>query len=314
LLNKTRERLPEPPPQLRYPDTMQHHPIFNEIAPYVGPRPAGMLLDYCGAKFPGVWDGQSHVEEIVGNWRLPLPQFDEEYFEIVDLLESVRDARDQYVMMELGAGYGRWGVRAGLAAKRAELKDIQLVFAEAEPRHAAWLREAVAINGLEKESTIVEKAVAYDGNPVPFVVGHDTFDMGFGQCMGWEDRSEPVAGKSYYGKDVYKTPAGYHQIFVPDVTLEEMTAPLDRIDLVDMDLQRAERELVANSMASLNAQVKRVHIGTHTPEIEDEIRATFSNAGWLNVWDFGCNKTNETPYGPITFVDGVQGWINPHID
>src|SRR5260370_35145422 len=40
------------------------------------------------------------------------PAFDEEYFEWIDLLESVVAASGSYTMIDLGAGYGRWGVRA----------------------------------------------------------------------------------------------------------------------------------------------------------------------------------------------------------
>ena len=46
------------------------------------------------------------------------PAFDEEYFEWVDVLESVAEAESSIVMVELGAGYGRWLMRAAAAARR----------------------------------------------------------------------------------------------------------------------------------------------------------------------------------------------------
>ena len=87
---------------------MKDHAIFTEIAGHVGPRREDVLLDYAGAEFLCTWDNQSHVPAVDGQWQLPIPPIDEEYFEWVDLLESVRDARGAYTMMELGAGYGRW--------------------------------------------------------------------------------------------------------------------------------------------------------------------------------------------------------------
>ena len=44
---------------------------------------------------------------------LPYPDFCEEYFEWIDVLESVLAADQQFVMIELGAGYGRWLVQRG---------------------------------------------------------------------------------------------------------------------------------------------------------------------------------------------------------
>jgi len=130
--------------------------------------------------------------------------------------------------------------------------------------------------------------------------------------MGWEGAGE-ATNETYYGRPVSRTPGGYAQILVDTITLEEMTAGLGVIDLIDMDLQQAERDVIRNSMDTLNAKVRRVHIGTHAPDIEDELRAAFSAAGWRKVWDFGCQRTNETPFGSVAFVDGVQGWINPRL-
>lgn len=291
---------------------MQQHSIFEKFPPHVGARRGGVLLDYVGAEFPGAWDNQPNLEAVDGPWTLPAPPHDEEYFEWVDLLESVLAAGQSYTMMELGAGYGRWGVRAGRAARKRGIRDVRLIFVEGEPKHAAWLREALTLNDLADCSTLYEKAISYVGEVVPFVVAHETANVGFGQCIGWEGEGAET-GRTYFGKPVRKTPAGYDQIDVHPITFEEITAGIAFVDLVDMDLQRAELDLVQNSMDTLNAKVRRVHIGTHAPEIEEVLRTTFTDAGWQKVWDFGCLRINATPYGDIPFVDGVQGWINPRL-
>ena len=94
------------------------HPVFAAVPGYTGSRPKDIILDFVGAQFPGAWDRQPAVPAIEGPWQVSIPPVDEEYFEWIDLLESVQAAGGSYTMLELGAGYGRWGVRAGLAARR----------------------------------------------------------------------------------------------------------------------------------------------------------------------------------------------------
>jgi len=60
----------------------------------------------------------------------------------------------------------------------------------------------------------------------------------------------------------------------------------------------------------LSGQVKRVHVGTHSADIEDGLRQLFSSHGWKNVNDYRCLSVNQTPYGEIKFGDGVQTWVN----
>jgi FkbM family methyltransferase len=270
-----------------------HHSVFDNFPAVRADRPGGFIADFVGSRFKGAWDSQADAPALL-NYTPSLPGFDEEYFEWIDILESVCSAVDSYVFIELGAGYGRWSVRAGLAARRKGLR-ARLVLVEGHPRNAQWAREALAVNGLDKEGSVIEAAIAYTGKAVPFVVSHEERELMYDPCVAWDGATEN----------------GWGVIQVSSTTLEEVTRPFERIDLIDMDLQRAEQDLVRHSMETLNRKVKRVHIGTHLPEIEEEIRETFTKSGWRNVWDFACGKTNDTAYGPVSFVDGVQGWLNP---
>src|SRR6267142_7096307 len=85
---------------------------------------------------------------IVGS-RLPsqyrampsLPGFDDEYFDWVALVESVAAARDRFVFVELGAGFGRWLIRAlKLATEWRGLTSLG-VAVEAEPQHFAFMQQ-----------------------------------------------------------------------------------------------------------------------------------------------------------------------------
>lgn len=287
---------------------MEHHPIFERFTPYSGPSPAGEHLDFIGARFRGEWSGNRSIEGCDAI-TAALPTLNEEYFEWCDLLEAVDAAEGAFTMVELGAGYGRWGIRGARAAQQRGLAT-RLIFVEAEPQHAAWIREALAINAIEGE--VIEAAIAYDGQPVPFAVNSATYNAEnwYGQARVGDVGEETA--DSYFGRKLYRS-GPYGQIMAPAMTLEDVLADLDFVDLVDSDLQGAEREMILNSMPIINERVRRMHIGTHSDEIEEICRKAFTAAGWRNVWDFGLQADRDTPYGPSWFGDGVSSWINPRL-
>jgi hypothetical protein len=62
---------------------------------------------------------------------------------------------------------------------------------------------------------------------------------------------------------------------------------------------------------NLDAKVQRLHIGTHKPRIETELRELLSSHGWRCHADYSMGTSEETQWGKIKFQDGVQGWMNP---
>ena len=91
-------------------------------------------------------------------------------------------------------------------------------------------------------------------------------------------------------------------------------ASLDRVDLIDCDIQGAELDVVRAAAEAVNSKVSRFHIGTHSAEIEAGLRQFFHGLGWRKLNDYGMGKQNETPFGMINFVDGVQSWLNPRLN
>jgi FkbM family methyltransferase len=293
---------------------MRHHPIFNDWRGYVGPQPEGVIVSWIGAQFRGEWYGQRHVPEL-SRFEAPIPEYGDGYFEWIDVLEAVKAARERFVMIDIGAGYGFWGIIAATAASQRGLQEFDIRLVEAEPQHAAWIEEALEMNGVGTGATVIRRAVCYSEAPVPITVRSPEGLYAanwYGQRIGWDLELERVSER-YFGYTLYRGPSGYEQILVPPITVEELTRDLATIDLIDMDIQGAEREVVGNSMPTLTAKVRRIHIGTHSAEIEAELRATFAAAGWMPVWDFGCLGRRDTPFGSFDFEDGVQCWVNPRL-
>ena len=83
------------------------------------------------------------------------------------------------------------------------------------------------------------------------------------------------------------------------------------VDLVDMDLQGAEADVVDECLDLLNTRVRRLHIGTHSPEIEQRLRKTLDGAGWILIRDLPMHTETGTRWGPVHCIDGVQSWFNP---
>lgn len=270
---------------------------FQDIERWRGETPHGFLMDWVGGRTATRFTG--HVE-MPGWAEPPYPAVNEEWWEWADLVTAVREARDRFVMMELGAGYGRWLIGA-VNALRALGRDIpfHLVGVEAEPTHFAFLQDHFRNNGVDPSAhTLIQAAVNGTGEDVWFPTGH--VQEWWGQSITYQD-----ADFSPWGLTDAKT------VRVPAVTLEALLAPLERVDLIDMDIQGAELEVLAAAVDAVTAKVHRLHVGTHLDTIEADLRILLGGAGWTCINDYPCQKTVLTPLGEVAFGDGVQSWLNP---
>ena len=155
-------------------------------------------------------------------------------------------------------------------------------------------------NGLDwRQHTLIEAAVAPEAGEVHFTVG--AADTWFGQAI----LPTPDYGFGAIEGVLVKS--------VPAVTIPCILENADRVDLVDMDIQGSEGGVIAASVEVLDQKVRRLHIGTHSTEVEAQLRNTLASAGWRLCWDFPCKTEIQTPYGRIAFEDGVQAWRNPRI-
>jgi len=140
----------------------------------------------------------------------------------------------------------------------------------------------------------------------------DTPKEWYGQSFNWTNtRLHCPTNQIYEGRQLIDNGQGWGMIEVPVEPLADLLKPYRHIDLIDMDIQGAEADVVEASRELLDKRVKRLHIGTHSQEVEARIRDVMIPLGWRKGWDFPCASETTTPYGLIRFVDGVQSWINP---
>jgi FkbM family methyltransferase len=220
--------------------------------------------------------------------RMARPAIDTEYFEWVDLLEAVVSAEKHFTMLELGAGYGRWTVNAAAAVCAYSGLPTTLVAVEAEPTHYQWLEQHCRDNSVAART--VRAAITAQPGEVEFAVGNPA---------GWYGQA--IADGSWSPEEVE---------VVAGVTLSSLLAEHDRVDLIHMDVQGVEADVLEEARHELQ-RVRRLHIGTHGREQEERIRNLFTDLSWSAANDYPSAAPAVTPWGEMTFQDGVQTWFNP---
>jgi FkbM family methyltransferase len=255
----------------------EHHDVFSRFL--------------AGCRVLPNWIGVSTRREFfVDDLRfvtVTLPPADTELFEWIDVLEAVTRATGQFTMLELGAGYGRWIVNAAAALRSYSGLRHSLTAVEAEPTHFRWLELHCRDNDVE--ANLIRAAVA---------ARRGTVEFGVGEPAAWYGQA--IADGTWSPERVERVEA---------VTLSDLLEPLERVDLIHCDIQGAEADVFDEAAAVVDAKVVRVHIGTHGAEVEERLRATFSSLGWEKVNDYAAGSTARTPWGSMTFQDGVQTWL-----
>ena len=251
-----------------------HHPIFSRFQAFYGQVPAYSQPDFLGTMRRRQFVKDIHCSPVPTLQQIGPPEFDEEYFEWIDLLESVAAARGSYTMLDLGAGYGRWAVRAAFAVRQYwGVLPHHLIAVEAEPTVFGWMPLHFRDNGIDPAlHTLIHGAVTPTPGDVLFYVGGPrggpfdrTPDNWYGQSVTKDyelaEPSEPDG--TYCGATVLRHKTGWRSIRVPSVTLAGLLQDLGQVDLIDMDIEGQELPVIRATIQTLDEQVKRLHIGTH---------------------------------------------------
>lgn len=238
----------------------------------------------------------------------------EDYYEWIDLLTAIDRSRGRFVMIEAGAGYGRWIVNAAAAIRRrkeASPLAQRLVALEANRARFEMLVRNCADNGIPaSDATLVRAACTRDGRPVFMVADNDYGAKAFSdeQIMAMFDelKSDDIVLRS---DDTGQT------VRVERIPATRLDHLIDEpVDFIDFDIQGHELEVVPSCIETMDRLVKMVHIGTHSSEIDRRLPEVFRAHGWRQRWGFRCASVNDAPYGAFEFIDGIQSWENPRFD
>jgi len=311
-------------PQGSEPILLQHK-VFSYFRPFSGPVPAFCEVDFLGTLtrhefVAGLLPGRCYPIEVQDYY----PDFDEEYFEWIALLEAVVSARGSFTMIELGAGFGRWTVRAAAAWRQCHPDlPIRLIAVEPEPVVFGWMRQHFADNDVdERGHSLIHAAISDAPGSAMFYIGGPRggpFDRHpnswYGQAL---TKDYDAAGLNrpdgvYAGFRVIEHSSGWRSIRIPTLSLRCILKDLDGVDLIDLDIEGQELISLSQAIEELDAKVKRLHIGTHSREIETGLRHLLPAHGWQCQADHSLHSSSQTPWGVIHFENGVQSWVNPRL-
>jgi len=247
------------------------------------------------------------------------PSAFEEYFEWVDLAESVLAAGESFTMVELGAGYARWVVLGAVLARALGKRIERLCAYEAEPDHYLWTRQQFSDNGLDPaEYQVVQAAVGPREGVCKFYTG--CADEWWGQSIAPE--SEPMMSTiRRFLNRLLRRAGDMHPVQeVPVVTLDSILSDYEYVDFIHSDIQGSELDVIEVSMDELDRKVRKVLIATHPPsvvgtggkDVELGIRRLFAGKGWTCIRDIPA-LSKGYPVGKYTtdIDDGTQTWLNP---
>jgi FkbM family methyltransferase len=289
-----------------------HHKVFSNFQCWEGEVEAGFAPNFLGVMtrvsfFPQIMKQHKEKRFLVTSY----PGFDEEYFQWIDLLEAVTTARDQFVMIELGAGWGRWLVNAAVALQYIYgAVPYKLIGVEAEPTHFRWMHKHFHDNDIDPDRhQLIQAAVADKDGSVWFLHGNPAGC--YGQRIVPAVRLLPRRIREFLRDRRSETVLQTKK--VEAISLNTIMRPLKEVDLIDLDVQGAEFLVLNAAVNQLDQKVKMIHIGTHSPKIENDLRTLFSGLGWINANDYSSGSETQTRWGTITFQDGVQTWINPKL-
>jgi hypothetical protein len=322
-------------------DLNRYAHVLEDITPWKGKVPAGFIVDFLGtvtSKDFLVW-GANPAFVDGAEFSVPLPKLSdgengEFWFEAASWVLAAREARGRFVMITLGALFGYQAVGACRALQLLNPMPYKLVAVEPVPEQIEWIKRHMRDNGIDPDDRWVINAAISDRNdPVYFPVGAP--GSGAQNCIA---SNEQIARRHYFDEIVKNghveaalesllldNTTGLSRDLIPGtnfaaeiklvstVTLEDLLGPLDRVDLLESDIQQSEMIVYPPFRHLLKRKVHRLHIGTHGRDVHRMLHQMFAEDGWDIVFSFEPESTHETDLGTFETNDGVLSVLNPGV-
>lgn len=274
----------------------EEHPIFYKFKRQKVVGKGHFNYDFLGVATDSVFkSGWDKFNLLRGQSSTPsYPPLNEHYFDWIAVLNAVWNAGEVFNMVELGAGYAPWLVRAAFASKQVgKIKSLKMMGVEADQTHFDWMRKHVIDNSL---------------NPNDFMFIHGVVSESIGRVKF----PKIMNPDTNYGASIIDNDRADEFIEVESYRLSEI---LDRfegpIDLLHIDIQGAEYDVIPKNIELIKKRVKNVLVGTHySKEKHEWLKGFFGNASWLNIFDYSYRGEYETLYGKVQFTDGLLVFVN----
>lgn len=231
--------------------------------------------------------------------------------EWIALIKSVDEARSQFNMMELGAGWGPWIIGGGYVARAKGIKDINLLGVEADKGHFSTMLDHFHDNGFDPaDHMLLEGAVGTENGTAQWAVPEDPSEVWGHRPV--RDGKDGDADRRYRNSTIGVLPM--EQVTMFDI--KELLGKRDFWNLVHIDIQGWEAEVMVDALADFEARAHRVMIGTHSRKIEAQLLDLLHAANWELEAEKPCQFTyygHHPDYESMTVIDGFQCWRNPRL-
>lgn len=260
---------------------------------------AGHIVNFLGVAFdPSFVQGVAGIPGTVE--RLPIPgNWHADMAEFAAALRAVDLAKGSFTVLELGCGWGCWMNQTGVAARRREL-PVHAIGIEGDAGHIEFAKVTLATNGFSPDEYTLMTGVAAAVDGSAFFPRQDFAGA------SWGLSPLLVGAKDKPPSDLDR----YHRL--PAVSIATAIGARDRIDLMHVDIQGGEAEVIPRSQPILDKKVAYMVIGTHSREIDGMLVGHLTRAGWVLEME-RPTIFSLRPGGPLTEIDGVQGWRNPRL-
>jgi hypothetical protein len=298
----------------KYKRTLAHEEVSSELG--------GGDINFLGVHIPQdvdarrnskeYWSGRSAVH-FQDDKSMPDPTH-EDYYEYLDLLEAIDNGpRNQFIMVEVGAGYGRWMLNAAHALSRHRFKrytSFHLIGFEADNERSKMLVKLMQINKIENFKLICKVVVSPDvymqGENINFAINKNDASKFGGMII--DPVLEVASGRPQM------TDTDWMKIEkLPVCNMAEELSDFEVIDFMNFDIQNAEISVIPAYIDFLTQRVKMVHVGTHSKMADETVAKSFLSSGWIPRWQFPWRSTISNEYGQVNFRDGIQSFENPRV-
>lgn len=296
--------------------------IIRAIPRYEGKGDANCITDFMGIKtrleyFSGLYTQGGVVEEY------PFPaNFHATAIEWAGVLRSVNEATDEFVAIELGAGWGPWLITGATAARRKGIKRIQLVGVEGSGKHVAFMRQHFLDNGFNPDEHQILHGVVGTYNGIAKFPKIAATDPVWGAAavykgtqtsgpapirMSWKARLKRLVKRT---RHVWN---GENYERVPCHALASLVEPHSVVDLIHVDIQGAECDVISSARKVLESKARRLVVGTHGRLIEERLMNELCTRGWELESEEPC-QFDQHAAGMALSLDGCQVWRNKRFD
>lgn len=278
--------------------------LFNSVEPDVSDE---FTYDFLGVRtstsYNSNWSNTGGVVK-------PKPR---KSWEWISLLWAVATAGEAVTLIECGAGWGPWIARGYAAAQQRGIEKIRVIGIEGEPRRFEFLKSHMANNGVTEDEALLINGVVSPKSGIALFPNATRPEEGWGiRQLGQEGTNlekmlDQIGAEAIAGEEnlytVGKRPGTFSM--QRSVSLTDLIEPYEVVDFIHLDIQGSEGKVIQAAIESLNQKCRIMYVGTHSHEIEADLRKLLPDNAWTLVHDIPMSKRNDG-----RLKDGTQVWVN----